>query len=68
MKRGVVSIILNALIWAFVLFASAYALRGTGAYEKIQLILGGGAAASLMAVGFGVAGKKDAKNGAGPVR
>ncbi len=68
MKKGVLAIILNALIWAFVLFATANALRGTDAYEKIQLILGGGAAASLMAVGIGVVGKKEAKSDAENVR
>jgi hypothetical protein len=54
MKKGAVVVILNALIWGFVLIACSLALKGTGAYQEIQLILGGGAAASLMVVGGGV--------------
>ena len=54
MKREGVIVILNAIIWGFVLIACALALKGTGAYKEIQLILGGGAAASLLVVGAGV--------------
>jgi hypothetical protein len=49
-----VVVITNALIWGFVMIACALALKGTGAYKEIQLILGGGAAASLLVVGAGV--------------
>lgn len=54
MKREPAVVIANALIWGFVLVATSLALKGTGAYQKIQLILGGGAAASLLVVGIGV--------------
>ena len=51
MKREGVVVIVNSVIWGAVLIGCAIALKGTGAYEKIQLILGGGAAFSLLAVG-----------------
>jgi len=51
MKREGIVIIVNACIWGFVLIACSIALKGTGTYEKIQLILAGGAGASLLAVG-----------------
>ena len=38
----------------FVLIMTAIALKGTGEFEKIQLILGGGAAASLLVVSSGL--------------
>ncbi|MCK4414187.1 MAG: hypothetical protein KAY32_11630 [Candidatus Eisenbacteria sp.] len=53
MQRPSVVVIVNAVIWGFVLIASAVALRGTGAFKEIQLILGGGAAASLLVVAAG---------------
>jgi hypothetical protein len=56
-RRGPVVVITNALIWGFVMIACALALKGTGAYKEIQLILGGGAAASLLVVGAGVVRK-----------
>jgi hypothetical protein len=56
MRKGAVIVIINACIWGFVLITTASALEGTGAYEKIQLILGGGAAASLLVVGIGLRG------------
>jgi hypothetical protein len=52
-REGVIAIV-NACIWGLVIIATALALRGTGAYGRIQLILGGGAAASLLVVGFGL--------------
>jgi hypothetical protein len=58
MKKESVVVIVNAIIWGFVLIASALALKGTGAYKEIQLILGGGAAASLLVVGAGVRRRK----------
>lgn len=57
MRREAVITIVNACIWGFVLIMTSYALRGTDAYEKIQLILGGGAAASLLVVGTGIVRK-----------
>lgn len=46
MKKEAIVIIANALIWGFVIIACALALRGTGAYQEIQLILAGGVVAS----------------------
>jgi hypothetical protein len=50
------TIIVNACIWGFAIIMSAYTLRGTGAYQQIQLILGGCAVASLLVVGGGIVG------------
>jgi hypothetical protein len=47
-------VIVNACIWGFAMIMSSYRLSGTGAYQQIQLILGGCAAASLFVVGLGV--------------
>ena len=41
-------IIINALIWGIVLVACALVLKNTEAFRDIQLILGGGAAVSLL--------------------
>ena len=60
MRKVGVIILVNACIWGFVMIASAQALKGTGMFEKIQLILGGGAAASLLVVSAG-AGRKSKK-------
>jgi hypothetical protein len=49
-------IILNSCIWGFAMIMSSRALSGTGAYEQIQNILGGGAGFSLILVGGGIAG------------
>lgn len=49
-KIGII-VIVNACIWGFVILACSMALKGTGAYQEIQLILGGGAAASLLLTG-----------------
>lgn len=51
-----VTIIVNACIWGFAIIMSSYTLRGTGAYQQIQHILGGCAAASLLVVGGGIVG------------
>ncbi len=60
MKRtaGAIGIVIlvNACIWGFVILMSSHTLSGTGAYQQIQHILGGGAAASLLVVGGGLAG------------
>jgi hypothetical protein len=53
MKHGVV-IIVNAVIWGLVILGCSLALKGTGMYEKIQLILGGGAAFSIILLGAGM--------------
>ncbi len=57
MNKGGTVLIANAIIWGAVLVGSAYALRGTGAFSDIQLILGGGAVASNLVVG-GVLARK----------
>ncbi len=49
-------IIVNACIWGFAMIMSSHTLSDTGAYEQIQNILIGGAAASLLVVGGGLAG------------
>ncbi|MFH1311969.1 MAG: hypothetical protein ABIJ00_01965 [Candidatus Eisenbacteria bacterium] len=49
-----VIIIVNACIWGFAMIMSSHTLSGTGAYQQIQLILGGSAAASLVVVGGGL--------------
>lgn len=54
MRREPLIAIVNACIWGAVIIAAAMALKGTGAFEKIQLILGGGAAASLLVVSSGI--------------
>ena len=54
MKKHATIIIVNACIWGFVLIATDRALEGTDGYEKIQTILGGGAAASFVVVSAGV--------------
>ena len=50
MKREAAIIIANDCIWGIVMIVTSLALKGTDSYEKIQLILAGGAAASLMVV------------------
>ncbi|UCE19315.1 MAG: hypothetical protein JSV84_02915 [Gemmatimonadota bacterium] len=54
MSRGGLVVIVNAVIWGVVLIACSLALKGTGAFSKIQHILGGGAAASLLIVAGGM--------------
>jgi hypothetical protein len=49
-------IIVNACLWGFTLLMVSHTLRGTGAYQQIQHILGGAAGASLVIVGGGMAG------------
>ncbi|MCK4412389.1 MAG: hypothetical protein KAY32_02475 [Candidatus Eisenbacteria sp.] len=51
-----VIIIVNACIWGFAMIMSSHTLSGTTAYQQIQHILGGCAAASLLVVGGGIAG------------
>jgi len=52
---GGVVILVNACIWGFTMIMAARTLSGTGAYQQIQHILGGGAGASLIVVGGGIA-------------
>jgi hypothetical protein len=54
MKKESVTVIVNAIIWGFVVIACAVALKGSEAFKEIQLILGGGAAASLLVVAAGL--------------
>ena len=54
MKKEIVVVVVNALIWGLVIVACAVALRGSGAFKEIQLILGGGAAVSLLIVSTGI--------------
>ena len=65
-KRVVISpvtIIVNACIWGFAMIMSSHTLSGTGAYQQIQHILIGCAAASLLVVGGGIVGiSKKAKS------
>jgi hypothetical protein len=49
-----VIIIVNACIWGLAILMTAHTLRGTGAYQQIQHILGGCTAASLVVVGGGL--------------
>ena len=59
MKRGAIVVIANACIWGLVMILTAQALKGTGAFEKIQLTLSGGAAASLIVVASGILRKSE---------
>ena len=57
-------IIVNACMWGLAMLMSAHTLRGTGAYQEIQLILSGCTVASLVVVGGGLAAvAKKAKQG-----
>ena len=51
MPRVGIIVIANAIIWGFVMIMCSFTLKGTGAYQEIQLILSGGALASLVVVG-----------------
>jgi hypothetical protein len=58
-RRMGVIVIVNACIWGLAMITTARALKSTGAYQEIQLILAGGAAASLLVVGLGLTRKSD---------
>lgn len=47
-------ILVNACIWGFAMIMSSRTLSGTGAYQQIEHILSGSAAASLLVVGGGL--------------
>ncbi len=49
-KTNTALIMGSAIIWAAVIVGSAYALRGTGCYEKIQNILVGGVIAHIILI------------------
>ncbi len=54
MKREFVVVIVNAFVWGLTVIACAIALKDTGAFQDIQLVLGGGAIASLLVVAAGL--------------
>lgn len=49
-------IIVNACLWGFTMLMISHTLKGTGAYQEIQHILGAGAGISTVIVGGGMAG------------
>lgn len=51
MKKPGKVIIINSIIWGLVILGCSIALRGTGAYEKIWLILASGAVISSSLLG-----------------
>ena len=51
-----VLIIVNACLWGFTILMVAHTLKGTGAYQEIQHILGGGAGISTVIIGGGMGG------------
>jgi hypothetical protein len=53
---GGLIIIVNACLWGFTILMISHTLKGTGAYQEIQNILGGGAGMSTVLVGGGIAG------------
>ena len=48
-------IIVNACLWGFTILMVSHTLKGTGAYQEIQHILGGAAGMSTVIVGGGMA-------------
>ncbi len=64
MKKGAFIIIANALIWGFASVACSFALKESGAFKEIQMILWGGALASLLVNGALVALKPKEQSGA----
>ena len=49
-------IIVNACLWGFTIIMVSHTLKGTGAYQEIQHILGAAAGMSTVIVGGGMAG------------
>jgi hypothetical protein len=49
-------IIVNACLWGFTILMVSHTLKGTGAYQEIQSILGAGAGMSTIIVGGGMSG------------
>lgn len=48
-------IIVNACLWGFTILMVSHTLKGTGAYQQIQHILGAAAGMSIVIVGGGMA-------------
>ena len=51
MKKNRMAILISAIIWAVVIFATDIVLQDTGHMRKMIPILGGGAAATLILLG-----------------
>jgi hypothetical protein len=51
MRKGAVVFIALAIVWAAVILACAAVLRGTGYWDKLLPIVGGGAAAHIVILG-----------------
>lgn len=49
-------ILVNACLWGFTILMVAHTLKGTGAYQEIQHILGAGAGMSTVILGGGMGG------------
>ena len=49
-------VIVNACLWGFAIIMISRTLKGTGAYQEIQHILGAAAGMSTVIVGGGIAG------------
>ena len=49
-------IIVNACLWGLAILMVSHTLKGTGAYQEIQHILGAAAGMSTVIVGGGMAG------------
>jgi len=49
-------VIVNACLWGFAILMISRTLKGTGAYQEIQHILGAAAGMSTIIVGGGAAG------------
>ncbi len=54
MTRRTAVVLGNAIVWAVVVIAAASVLSGTPYASQVRLILGGGAAASILIVGAGM--------------
>jgi len=59
MTRGQSIVIGNAIIWAAVLLATSYVMKGTGLFDDILPILGGGAGGSLIVVSTCLKNKRE---------
>jgi hypothetical protein len=57
MKKEAAVVLANAIVWGMVIIGCSLALKGTGAYKEIQMILAGGAIASMAVVSLIVIGK-----------
>jgi hypothetical protein len=57
MKKEAAVVLANAIVWGAVIIGCALALKGTGAYKAIQMILAVGAIASMSVVSMIIIGK-----------